>query len=379
MSCIVRAGAFCQSLVAQKRILVICATIAVVGPGCFGCRSKDGQREISADAGRALYVGAQTIGASKARDAGPNVVLALDPGAPSGIALDQNYVYWTSYSSGKIQRIPKAGGSPQVLAAARVLGVPSLAVDDKAVYFSAREDAGVTTYVGWIPKSGGAITTIASHLGAARRVKVSDGFVYWLVDPQPRGGGGVARAPIGGGRVQSITPSTYAADAWLAVDDQYAYWTAYGDKGRSSGHIYRTPRDGSGAVAVLGSGLDSPYAIAADARNIFVGLGFALNVANGMLDGAIITLDKMGTPPVPTTTLAKHQAQPLELAVDDTSVYWGDHISGALMKAPKAGGAAVMLTTGSGFESLAVDDQYVYWTFCSVGNGYVARVLKNAP
>lgn len=65
------------------------------------------------------------------------------------------------------------------------------------------------------------------------------------------------------------------------------------------------------------------------------------------------------------------------MAVDDTFVYWGDHVSASMMRVPKAGGSAVVLTLGSGFESIAVDDQYVYGIFCSVGNGYVARVPQN--
>ena len=364
-----------------RRCTLFAAVVVGALSGCSGCRSVTGHTDASTDAGRdangdldASRLDGRT--SNDALDAGPIFVLALDPGAPSGIALDQDYVYWTSYVSGTIQRVPKAGGSPQLLTSARVLGVPSLDVDDTSVYFSAYDDTGVTTYVGSVPKSGGAIAIIAPQQGAARRVKVSGGFVYWLVDPQASGGG-VARAPIGGGAVQSITPTTYVAAAWLAVDDQYVYWTAYGDKGPTSGHIYRTLNDGSGAVAILASGLDSPYGIATDASNVFVGLGSALNITNGMYDGAIITLDKLGTPPVPTTTLANNQAQPLELAVDDTSVYWGDHVSGSLMKVPKAGGPAVVLTSGSGFESVAVDDQYVYWIFCSVGNGYVARIPKS--
>jgi hypothetical protein len=48
-----------------------------------------------------------------------------------------------------------------------------------------------------------------------------------------------------------------------------------------------------------------------------------------------------------------------------------------MMKVPKAGGSAVVLTFGSSFESIAVDDQYVYWIFSSVGNGYVARARKS--
>jgi len=369
-----------QSLNVGSRVFLVAAVVGGVSSGCSGCRSVSGRT--GSDAGRDAQ-GDSALGRldggtpNDALEVGSSFILAVDPGAPSSLALDQDYVYWTSYVSGTIQRIPKSGGSPQLLTTVHALGVPSLDVDDTSVYFSAYDDTGVTTYVGSLPKAGGTVTVIAPQQGAARGVKVSGGFVYWLVDPQT-GAGGVARAPIGGGAVQAITPTSYASDAWLAVDDKYVYWTDFADHGPTSGHIYRTLCDGTGAVATLVAGLDSPYGIAADATSLFVGLGFTLNISNGMYDGAIITLDKLGAPPVPATTLASQQAQPLALAIDDTSIYWGDHLSGSLMRVPKAGGPAVVLASGSsGFEDVAVDDQYVYWIFSSVGNGYVARALKS--
>ena len=119
--------------------------------------------------------------------------------------------------------------------------------------------------------------------------------------------------------------------------------------------------------------------IVADTNNLFVELGAAYaDVTNGVWAGAIITLDKLGTPPVPTTVLADDQAEPFSIAIDDSAVYWGDELSGRIMKVPKTGGPAVVLASGTGeIESMAVDDQYVYWVFNSIGNGYVARVPKN--
>ncbi len=311
-----------------------------------------------------------------ATDASTRVLLALDPGAPTDFALDQNYVYWTSYNSGTIQRASKVGGSPQLLTQIPTGGLPTLDVDDTSVYFTA--DKGANTFVGSIPKAGGQITTLAPQQFAARRVRVVNGFVYWITGSDPSNPGGIVRIPVSGGTAQPLTPAVYLDGGHLAVDAQYAYWTDYGDLGATSGNVYRVPCDGSGPVATLVAGVDSPYGIAVDASSLFVGLGAHANVTNGTLNGAILSLGKLGVPPVPTTVIASNQAQPLAVALDDTFVYWGDHLSGHIMKAPKGGGPAIAIVSGEGsFESIAVDDQYVYWIFGSIGDGYVARAPKN--
>ena len=156
------------------------------------------------------------------------------------------------------------------------------------------------------------------------------------------------RISVTGGAPQSLTSISYLDGGRLAVDDQYAYWTDYGDLGATSGHVYRVPRDGSGPVVTLVAGIDSPYGVAVDDSNLFVGLGFHADATNGVLNGGILRLDKLGTPPVTPTVLASNQAEPLGIAIDDTSVYWGDHISGYLMKVPQTGGAAVPILSGEG-------------------------------
>jgi hypothetical protein len=359
-------------------------TIASTAMGCSGCHSKGtniGYRPDANADGRQDVIpldhGLDAAPTSDAPDSSVRMIIAMDPGAPTDLALDQDYVYWTSYSSGTIQRVPKAGGSSQLLTQIQKDGLPTLDVDDTTVYFAAYDDTGVTTYVGSIPKTGGPITVLAPLQMAALRVKVRNGFVYWLADSQSNVGG-VVRVPVTGGAVQALTPSTYIGTARLAVDDQYAYWTAYGDLGATSGNVYRVPCDGSGPVATLVAGVDSPYGIVVDASDLFVGLGFHPNVTNGSVNGGVLSLNRLGAPPVPTTVIASNQGQPLAVAIDDTFVYWGDHLTGYIMKAPKAGGPAVPIVSGDGsFESIAVDDQYVYWIFGSVGNGYVARAPKS--
>src|SRR5580765_2830299 len=51
-----------------------------------------------------------------ASDAVPTPIIANEPGGPSDLALDNEYVYWTSYYPASIKRMAKAGGPPQLLA-----------------------------------------------------------------------------------------------------------------------------------------------------------------------------------------------------------------------------------------------------------------------
>lgn len=308
------------------------------------------------------------------------MVLAMDPGAPRDMAIDQDFVYWTSYDSGTLQRVAKNGGPAELLAQLRRDGAPNLDVDDTSVYFSVDDDSGSSRYVARMSKAGGTPTTIAAGQYGTIPLKVKDGFVYWLSGP----GLGTqplevpARVSINGGAVQMLSSSTTAGSAKLVVDGAYVYWTAYGDLSATSGNVYRVPLDGSGPPTTLLSGIDSPYGIAVDSTSVFVGIGVTANTTDGHFDGAVLRVDKSANSPASPVVLADQQAQPFSLAVDDSYVYWGDRLSGYIMRAPKAGGAATPVVSGyGGFEAIAVDDQYVYWIFGSVGNGYVARANKN--
>lgn len=68
-------------------------------------------------------------------------------------------------------------------------------------------------------------------------------------------------------------------------------------------------------------------------------------------------------------------SNPIDLAVDTTSVYWTDTGAGTVARVPLGGGAATTLAAGqSSPTGIALDQANVYWT--NMGNGSVVKAPK---
>jgi hypothetical protein len=111
-------------------------------------------------------------------DAGTGDPFANTSAVPAGMAIDDDYVYWTLDLSGTIVRQPKAAPS--------------------------------TTPA-----------TITSGPGSPARLALYGGFVYWT-DPGSRS---IRRAPVAGGNVETIASDQDSPSA-IAVDDSGVYWTS---------------------------------------------------------------------------------------------------------------------------------------------------------
>jgi hypothetical protein len=109
---------------------------------------------------------------------------------------------------------------------------------------------------------------------------------------------------------------------------------------------------------VLASHQANPGDLALDASSVYW-----TTFGSGTSEGSIVKVSKLGNTPV---TLADHQSVPFGIAVDDTQVYWANYDAGgpngALMSVPKAGGVPkVLVATADGPRSVVVDGTRAYF------------------
>lgn len=102
----------------------------VQGAPCGGITS------MAASGGRVVWGSAGVIMASPV-DGGASVMLAISPGLPTGIAIDDRYVYWGVHSRGRGQvlRVALGGGTAEVLADG-LDWLSGVAVDRDHVYWA---------------------------------------------------------------------------------------------------------------------------------------------------------------------------------------------------------------------------------------------------
>jgi hypothetical protein len=81
------------------------------------------------------------------------------------------------------------------------------------------------------------------------------------------------------------------------------------------------------------------------------------NACSGATGCGVFTLPKAGGTPL----LIAASDAPEGIAVDDTSVYWAETGTGAVMQAPKQGGPPQQLAAPDAWD-VALDDAFVYWT-----------------
>jgi hypothetical protein len=144
------------------------------------------------------------------------------------------------------------------------------------------------------------------------------------------------------------------ASVGVAVDARAVYWAAQGGVFAVS--------TGGGAVVQLHAG-KNPNSIAIDATNAYW-------TDDGT--GTVMSVPLTGGNAV---TIASGQVSPRRIRVDATSVYWLDPGAGTVMKAPLGGGTPTVLASCQyGLAGIGLDASYVYWSIVDASlDGAVLR------
>src|SRR5262249_17519972 len=128
---------------------------------------------------------------------GQPVTLVPQQLGPSGIAVDESWVYWTNVTDGKIQKVPVSGGEPILLAATGSFPF-GIAVDAKALYWT---DAYGEVVMQPLAGANGVVTSLApGHFKRAVGIATDGSSVFWTVadgeimQVSTEGGNAVARS-----------------------------------------------------------------------------------------------------------------------------------------------------------------------------------------
>lgn len=252
---------------------------------------------------------------------------------PRDIAVDEQHVYWINNGYPMVWRIPVNGG----LADTIDLGSEDtrgefIAIDDAFVVWSYRE-LGNWTVVADRKDGSGSIY----HAGISVPVKsiVTDPvFIYWIEDLNL-----VQMAKSGGAPI--VLATDMDVPIGLAADGESLYWVS-----EAGGRVMKVPAAG-GIPVTIAEGQPGPSSIAVSGAEVFW---------TNFVDGTIMAAPLNGGSP---TLVTMDQPGIGHIAVDAVHVYWIG--SGGIMKAPRTGGSARVITPVTAPFEMALDDDSVYW------------------
>jgi hypothetical protein len=243
---------------------------------------------------------------------------AHGPGGYYALSVAGDNVYWVLPDQGfgmSILTCPSVGcaGTPRVIA--NSLNLSSMAVDESYVYWTSWKDTAVLR----LPLSGAATPQpIALNTTGPDQVTLSGSHVYWI-EQAGQANASIKRVPKDGSEPAATLATGQNQAATLAVDSDFVYW----GNSFSVGNVVRCPLTGCAAEpTVLVTNQNSPRALTVAGRS-----AFWMTVAGALQPyenrAAVMRCPIDGCESA-TETLAVQTFSPegMSMAADASHVYW---------------------------------------------------------
>lgn len=242
-------------------ILGIDSDVPIVTEGSTPCDPN----QVDDDPNHCGACGHSCLGAACSAGTCQPVVLATFSGVPTDVALDADFVYWST-EDGTVRRVAKNGQGEAILISGITPGIARIAVDDTRVYFRERSDNNGTPSIRAANKDGTSPLFVASNQPGRAGLALGGGALLWARTDDTNVGG-IQRAVIDGSgnvTVKAITAQDLQFPQEVAADGDSVFWGQ-----DTTGQVWRAAADGSGQPAQLYGCGEYVNAIAIDAANAY--------------------------------------------------------------------------------------------------------------
>lgn len=354
-------GTYCD---ATGKCLTSCPTACTGGKTCQSstCACPPGQTDCSgtcvdlkSSPGNCGACGATCSGTCQSGGCVSVVLSGRNFSLGNEIAVDATHLYWTE--TGKVVSIPLAGGTPVVLATGGLPG--ALAIDGSFVYFAERNSPNQA--IKRVPLGGGTVTTLASLPGVSPvDLAINATHLYYISNTSAGPNtGAVVKIPLAGGAPITLASSQPNPQA-IAIDGSNVYWTG--------GDLMTLALTG-GTPTSLFTGLGSnSFGLTSDGSSVFWTNSTGGKLSKGAAAGTSLIV------------LASSQPTPAALAMDATTIYWGNRnptvfAGGSIRSVGTGGGGAIDRALGQADPvAITVDAKHIYWL--TGGDGTVWKATK---
>lgn len=256
---------------------------------------------------------------------------------PQSISLGGGFVYvgvCASPNASPLVRLPVAGGKPIDLATSVDCGIYQSTLADTIYWINA-------TTIFASPRGQSVPPTVVVENLSVANLAASPAYIYWVTKASMTMTGEVARVPIAGGPVETLSSDLAIG---IAVDALNAYWT-------DAKGIHFRPHVGTANFDLAGA--EVPKSLEVDATTLYVmdtGLTAPGIVAIPLAGGAA----KVIAPKAGTFAMKSHGGH----------LYWLDYQDGNVYDLAPGAATPVVLATGYGYATnahIVADEEAVYW------------------